>query len=75
MWKYLLVLALGVEPIYTVDLVAHRHNLVPHVEPELAQLAGLDQRTVFPLPFSRGGPDPVPLRDLLGGDCPLNRPS
>lgn len=58
-----LVLALGVHPV--LHLVHARHYLVAHVEPELAQLAGLDQRAVLPLPFPRGGPDPVSLRELL----------
>ena len=59
----LLVLALRVDAV--LHLVHARHDVVAHVQPELAQLAGLDERTVLPLPFSRGGPDPVSLLDLL----------
>ena len=70
MWRHLVrhdgrVLALGVHPAI---LVQCGHDVVAHVEPELAQLASLDQRAVLALPFSRGGPDAVPFRNLLDGE-------
>ena len=64
----LLVLALRVDAV--LHLVHARHDLVAHVQPELAQLAGLDERTVLALPVPRSGPDPVPLLDLLRAELP-----
>ena len=46
------------------DSIAHilhpRHNLIPHIQPQLPHLLLLDQRPMFPLPFSCSRSNPLP---------------
>lgn len=61
--QYLLVVAVGVDPV--MNLLHSRHNFISHVEPKLAHLLLFHKLPVLPLSLPGSSTNPIPPRSFF----------